>query len=385
MKKHTYKGIHYKTGKAVALHVTGEKITGTGEIPHDLSLREIIIPGLADLQVNGYKGIDFNGEDLDVKKIRDLIQNLWATGVTTCFPTVITNSDTRIAASLQTIANACDTDKAIDNTIRGIHLEGPFISGENGPRGAHPEQFVKKPDWELFRKWQKISGNRIKLITLSPEWPEASGFIEKCTASGVLVSIGHTAATGEDIQKAVRAGARMSTHLGNAAHLQLPRHQNYIWEQLASDALWPTIIADGFHLPASVLKVFFRAKPEQGILVSDATQFAGLPPGTYDTHIGGKIVLDEKGRLFMKEHPGLLAGSARTLIQCIDFLTREKLLPLETAVDMTSVRPMHITGLEHPYGLLPGAPADFVILEQREKEIKVKQTVKSGEIVFQGQ
>ena len=95
--------------------------------------------------------------------------------------------------------------------------------------------------------------------------------------------------------------------MGNAAHLMLPRHPNYIWEQLAQDQLWATVIADGFHLPDSFLKVVFRMKPETSILISDCTQFAGLPPGNYKSHIGGDVTLNSEGRLCMTDNPKLLA------------------------------------------------------------------------------
>lgn len=381
MKDNIHKGIHYRTNQCVAVHVSGNCIIRLEDIKPSSSCRWTIAPGLVDLQVNGYRGIDFNEKGLSEEKVHRITRHLWEVGVTSYFPTLITNSDTHILSTLRIISGACEAEVMTGCSIRGIHLEGPFLSKEDGPRGAHPKKYIKKPDWELFQKWQKTCGGKIKLITISPEWPEAFEFIEKCTASGVLVSIGHTAATPEQVQKAVLAGASMSTHLGNATHLQLPRHQNYIWEQLASDTLWPCLIADGFHLPPALLKVFLKVKPEQSILVSDATKFAGLPPGTYQSHIGGEVELNKEGRLFIRENSDFLAGSAQILTQCIDYLVREEIASQEKAIEMASVKPMKMFA-KNEYGLHPGALADFIWFEKPEGRMVIRKTVKSGEVVF---
>jgi N-acetylglucosamine-6-phosphate deacetylase len=102
--------------------------------------------------------------------------------------------------------------------VIGLHIEGPYISPEDGPRGAHPRADVRPPDREEFERWQRLSGGRIRILTLSPEWPGVNEFITEVTASGVVVAIGHTAATPEQIAAAAAAGARMSTHLGNGSH-----------------------------------------------------------------------------------------------------------------------------------------------------------------------
>src|SRR5690606_31509122 len=113
-------------------------------------------------------------------------------------------------------------------------------------------------------------------------WEGAPRFIARAVSSGVVVAIGHTGATSEQIRAAVDSGARLSTHLGNGAHAVLPRHPNYIWDQLACDELWASIIVDGHHLPATVVKCFQRIKgSERLILITDAVSVAGLPPGRY--------------------------------------------------------------------------------------------------------
>lgn len=374
------RGIHFESGKGIEIHFENEVVSNIVDAPSDESFYRIA-PGLVDLQVNGYNGIDFNSGDITKEEVAKVVQCLWEVGVTTFYPTLITNSDDTISRAIETIVAACEEDKLVNDSIGGIHLEGPFLSSEEGPRGAHPLEHIKNPDWELFKAWQEYAKGRIKLMTLAPEREGAYDFIKKCTASGVLVSLGHTAATPDQIKNAVVAGARMSTHLGNAAHLNLPRHPNYIWEQLASDDLWISLIADGFHLPESVLKVFMKVKPGKRILVSDCTQFAGLPPGTYTSHIGGAIELGKEGRLFMKKNPSLLAGSAQSLVNCIDHLVNSGLVSLPKAWHMASKKPLELMNVQS-YGLSENGKVDLVVFERRSNTIEIVQTIKSGKVVY---
>ena len=181
-------------------------------------------------------------------------------GIGQFLPTLITSSFDATRHGFVTLERARATDPRLSRWIPGYHLEGPYLSGEDGPRGAHPKEYIRDPDWDEFRRWQDAAGGRIRMVTIAPERAGAISFIEKLAASGVVVAIGHTAATGEQIRDAVRAGARTSTHLGNGSHTLLPRHDNYIWEQLANDDLWASIITDGHHLPPAVVKCIVRAK-----------------------------------------------------------------------------------------------------------------------------
>jgi len=287
-----------------------------------------------------------------------------------------------ISANLRVIAAACDAFPEVAAAVLGIHLEGPFISSEDGPRGAHKTIFVKAPDWDLLMSWQQDCGNRIKLITLSPEWPGSNGFIEKCVRAGIKVAIGHTAASREQIREGVAAGITLSTHLGNGCHHLLPRYPNYIWNQLATDQLWSSLIADGFHLPEDVMKVFLKIKPDTSFLVSDSTHLAGLPPGSYTTHIGSEVVLEEEGRLYMKDSPNNLAGSAKSLLWCVSYLVHTGILSLTQAWNLASLKPVaFLCGKERsPFEV--GCPADLVLFHETENGMQVIQTIKSGKTVF---
>lgn len=376
-------GIHYATNQPISLSFENGYIREMQSLfkQKDASL-PYIAPGLVDLQINGFRGFDFNTLPLSQELVEQCTQVLWEEGVTSYYPTIITNSDEAIEEAVKTISQACENNKMVDECVAGIHVEGPFISPEDGPRGAHGKDFVKAPDWELFQRWQEAANGRIKIMTMSPEWPDSAQFISKCAESGVIVSIGHTAATPEQIQSAVAAGARMSTHLGNGAHLMLPRHPNYLWEQLAQDDLSTCLVADGFHLPESLLKVAISAKGSKSMIVSDAVYLSGLEPGEYDTHIGGKVELTPEGRLHMRDNPKLLAGSVKMLKDGITHLTRKGLSNLDEAWNMASIRPAKLTDLPAKQGLAKGAPADLVVFNWEGEKVNIEQTYKSGNVVY---
>jgi len=184
--------LHYATGAPVDIWIEGglirqtEESSGFGDAdPSGLSL---IAPGLVDLQINGYRGNDFNRLPHSENLVPDVTRQLWAEGVTSYFPTIITQSESAITEALASIAQACREDPASDRAIAGIHLEGPFLSPEDGARGAHPKSYIRPPDWSLFLRWQEAAEGRIRIVTMSPEWPGSADFISRCAESGVIVS-----------------------------------------------------------------------------------------------------------------------------------------------------------------------------------------------------
>ena len=338
-------------------------------------------PGLIDLQINGINGIDFNDTTLSTDNIIASTKYLLSQGVTTFFPTVITNSDENILLLLATIAAACKTNPLVNLCVEGIHLEGPFISPANGAKGAHSELYIKAPDWELFKKFQEAAKGKIKIVTISPEWDNAPDFIEKCVQSGVIVSIGHSVANSTQISNAVKAGARMSTHIGNGVPLMLSRHPNVIWDQLSEDDLYACIIADGIHIPDAFIKVVQKTKQHKTMIVSDATCFAGMKPGEYTRHIGGDVVLDINKRVSLKAEPGILAGAAKTLLENVETILRHKLFDFKEAWQMSST---NIKNFLLSYSNGYAAPEnDMVIFTRDETSIAIETVVKNGEIVFQ--
>ena len=367
------------TGNAEEFLFDGSLLKGIQQIEPSTQPNIFIGPGLIDMQVNGINGIDFNDPALTQQQVIDATHFLLSQGVTTFFPTVITNSDENILHIVRTIYNACLSDSLVNDCVGGIHLEGPFISKTPGAKGAHDEQFIKAPDWELFKKIQEAAGGKIKLITLAPEWHEAPAFIEKCATHGVIVSIGHTLANAQQVARAIKAGASICTHLGNAVPLQMPRHPNIIWELLAADELYASIITDGLHIPNSFIKVVMKTKGIKTIIVSDATCFAGMAPGEYQNHIGGTVILDEEKRISLKSSPGLLAGAAKSLLENVEFVVRNNLASLSEAWQMASTNAL-------PLLTKTGMPftntKDKVLFRITENEIEVALVIKNNRIVF---
>jgi N-acetylglucosamine-6-phosphate deacetylase len=337
-------------------------------------------PGLIDLQINGINGIDFNDPALTEQDVVKATHYLLSKGVTTYLPTVITNSDENILELVHTIYLACLSDPFVNDCIWGIHLEGPFLSPVAGAKGAHDEKYIKRPDWELFQRFQEAAGGKIKLVTIAPEWEGSYQFIEKCREHKILVSIGHSIANSEQIGLAVKAGASLSTHLGNGVPLLLPRHPNIIWDQLAAEELYACIITDGIHIPDSFIKVVMKNKGKATIVVSDATCFAGMPPGEYESHIGGTVILDKEKRVSLKSSPGLLAGAAKSLLENVESLINHNLSTLREAWQMASanVAKMLVKNDDTFYN-----KNDLVIFQLNGKEIQVEKVIKNGKIVFE--
>lgn len=378
--------IHYATGASISIRISGGRFTEvTTLLPEPVrdSALPIAAPGLIDLQINGYRGFDLNQSPMPPDTLGEITRLLWRDGVTTFFPTIITNTPVAIQQAMCAIAQACQRDHDAARAVGGIHLEGPFISPQDGPRGAHSRDHVSPPDWDEFCRWQDASRGRIRILTMSPEWPNSADFIARCVKNGVTVSIGHTAATVQQIRDAVKAGARMSTHLGNGCHLMLPRHPNYLWEQLAQDGLWSCMIADGFHLPDEVMKVIMKVKGEQAMLVSDAVSLTGMPAGAYTMPVGGRVVLTPEGKLHLADNAQLLAGSARTLLNGVEHLIQRGLAERAQAWEMASTRPAVFMGLLMAGGLTTGAAADMVLFGQDGDRISMRRTYKAGGLVYQ--
>jgi N-acetylglucosamine-6-phosphate deacetylase len=304
--------------------------------------------------------------------------------VTRFYPTVITGSPADMLGALRNLKCAKETlpeGAAMD----GFHVEGPHISPDDGPRGAHPRRWVRPPDLDEFHRWQEATGNQVRIVTLAPEWPQSCRYIEAITAAGVVASIGHTNATTQQLADAVGAGASLSTHLGNGAHPVMRRHPNYLWEQLAEDRLMADFIVDGIHLPPSFLKVALRAKSvARSVLVTDAAAPAGCPPGRYQLgEQAVELTADNRVLLVGQER---LAGSALRMHHGVQNLMRIAGLSLADAISMATTnaaRAGRVPGRTN--GLTPGDRADMVEFDfnSSDSTITIKATYVSGQKVYQ--
>jgi len=294
-------------------------------------------PGFFDLQVNGFAGVDFNAAGLTREAVRAALDALHATGVTRCLPTLITSSFDRFAASAQVIAGMPDA------AIAGIHMEGPYLSPQEGARGAHPREHLRSAAVDDFKRCQDAARGRIVLVTLAPEVPGAIALIEYLVSTGVRAAIGHTVAEPLQIADAIAAGATLATHLGNGCAHLLPRHPNPIWELLAADTVFASLIVDGHHLPPATVKAMVRAKgAARTILVSDAIAAAGCAAGRYT--IGDvACVRDADGRVSLPGTP-YLAGSSLTLDRAVGNTVRCTGLPITEVLPMASTIPAALLG-----------------------------------------
>ena len=298
----------------------------------------IALAGLFDLQVNGFGGIDFNAPDLTSDRVAEALERMRETGVTRCLPTLITSSFDRFAVSARVLARVSHP------AIAGIHLEGPYLSPEDGARGAHPLEHVAPASIDDFSRRQHAADGRIVLVTLAPEVPGAMPLIDHLVAAGVRVAIGHTSATPQQIGDAIAAGATLATHLGNGCPQMLPRHPNVIWELLGADELFASMIVDGHHLPPATVKTMIRAKgPGRTILVTDAVAAAASAPGRYT--VGGvDCELSEDGRVSLPGTP-YLAGSSLTLDRAIANTARFTGLSIDAVAPMASTIPAACMGM----------------------------------------
>jgi N-acetylglucosamine-6-phosphate deacetylase len=369
------------TGKAKEVSFKNGRLMGITEREAKENDLPFVGSGLIDLQINGINGIDFNAITLTQEDVVNATHYLLSRGVTTFLPTVITNSDENILKIVHTIYEACRSNSLVDECVWGIHLEGPFISPKDGAKGAHDEKYIKAPDWELFSKFQEAAGGKIRLVTIAPEWEGSCSFIEKCREHGIIVAMGHSLANTEQISMAIKAGMTLSTHLGNGIPLLLKRHPNMIWDQLAADELYACIITDGIHTPDSFMKVVIKNKGKHTIVVSDATCYAGMPPGEYHSHIGGSVILDEEKRVSLKGSGGILAGAAKSLLENVKTLMDHKLATLKEAWEMASINVANM--------LVKNDPAfyennnDKVIFRLEGKDIIISTVIKNGKIVFE--
>jgi N-acetylglucosamine-6-phosphate deacetylase len=371
------RGNHYATGQRVELACIQGVIRSVNPARSATVDFEAgwVAPALFDLQINGCDGKSFNSEHLTLDDIRHVVGVCRRHGIGGLCPTLVTNSASALLHGFTTLEQARQSDPDIRDAVPGFHLEGPYISPEDGPRGAHPRIHVRPPDWDEFRRFQDTAGGRIRMVTLAPEVEGGLVFIEKLVAGGVIVAIGHTAASGACIRAAVQAGARLSTHLGNGAHAMLPRHDNYLWEQLAEDALWASLISDGHHLPLPVLRCLLRVKtPARTVLTCDASSLAGLPPGRY-SEWGQEFEVRPEGKVIVAGTP-YLAGSAVFTDTCVAVATRWAGASLRDAVDMAGARPRELLGLP-PRRLEVGDPAEVVLFDHEPgNEFCVRATLR---------
>ncbi len=272
------------------------------------------IPDLIDLQVNGYRGIDFSSNELTEEGFALACRQLIQQGVSAFCPTIITSSETVYRTNLARMARVIRSAEFRDH-IPGIHAEGPFLSREPGAIGCHNPNWARPADEAFLERMQEWADGAIAILTMAADIPGAAQLARRADQMGIRVFLGHQMAGVEVLKELADAGARAVTHLGNGMPAMVHRHDNPLLHALAVDELAVTIITDGHHLPAHLIKTIVKCKGiDQVAVISDAAPLAGMPPGDYVT-LGNPVRLEPSGLL---HNPQLhcMVGSSATIVDC---------------------------------------------------------------------
>lgn len=381
----TIEGLSYLDGSPISVRIENGRIADVARIRklRGEGVPVYIAPGLIDNQVNGYNGVGFSfgSELITPEGVRRATVGLWSKGVTTYFPTLVTNSPEVLKHNLSALAEA-KADARLMGSIAGFHLEGPYISPVDGYRGAHSRRFVRKPDWEEFLELYRVSGENIRTVTVAPELEGVVEFIQKCVKLGVVVALGHHNGNAQQIAEAVSHGAKTCTHLGNGCANQINRHDNPLWPQLANDDLMISIICDGFHLRPDQIRTFFKVKGvDKTIITSDVTKLAGLQPGIYKNIDGDDLELTADGKVQFPAQK-VLAGAALAINRGVVHIMNVTGCSLADAIRMASTNPARLYGLNDRGALEKGKRADLILFTIGDKELEIRKTYIQGKLVY---
>ena len=365
-------------GKGYEIRVADGIIADLRECPDVPEGRFICPGGLIDTQVNGAVGFNYSGEDLDVNQVRLICEDLAKHGTLQHFATIITRPEELILRNLDVIVKAVEEDEFVRRSITGIHIEGNFISRLDGPRGAHDLRYVRDADIAEFDRWKEHARGLLKYITIGAEANGAEQLIRHAVSKGVAVAIGHTGATREQIDRAVEAGATLSTHLGNGIFAKLDRFENPIWPQLRNNGLTTGLIADGDHVTPDLVWVISRCKDSDHIiLVSDLHHCAGLPPGRrQDGPLEIDIVKDGAVRVAGTPY---LAGAGVHLLRCIWNYSRFTGTDLKTSFKLGTANPIRKYGLDSERAALrKGHKAEFITFTESGNGFELSSVFAGG-------
>jgi N-acetylglucosamine-6-phosphate deacetylase len=274
-----------------------------------------------DLQVNGAFGVDFNDDALTAEAFETACSKLKEAGVSGFLATIITDSIATMCCRIEKIVRILEAKPDLRPLVRGIHVEGPFLSNQSGFYGTHPPQHIKPANERDAMRLLEAGNGFVRLVTLAPEQDSDFKVIKRLTKERILVFAGHTDAKFETLAKSIDSGLVGFTHLGNGCIQQVDRHDNIMHRVLAlRDRLYITLIADGVHLPGWLLKSWLgMIANNRSIIISDSMSAAGMPPGEYK--IGNQNIQVEPSRRTRHREHGYLAGSASTMQDMDRFLS----------------------------------------------------------------
>ena len=327
------------------------------------------IRGFIDIQMNGYDGVNFSADDLTIEQVQRATEKLVKGGTWAYCPTIITSDIQVICRNASIIVEALSKPPYSTHFL-GFHIEGPFISPEDGYRGAHNLAYVIPPSIEDFRKMQKAASGKIVMMTFAPEIKGAIEFVKQMQKENTKLSIGHTNADEVSFRQAVDAGASLSTHLGNGVKNQLPRHPNVIQSALIEDRILAGIITDGHHLGETFIRLCLKSKGVKGLYVTcDCAPLVGYPPGRYNT-LGQDVIISETGRLGSATGD-FLVGSASSTLMCMNYLA--DLVKELTEAELLQLGVYNsLRGINRPLPEGPGLVNQKLVFDQKSRKFSLQ-------------
>ncbi len=332
------------------------------------------IPGFIDGHIHGANGAD--AMDATEEALDTMASFLPKEGTTSFLATTMTNSTENIEKAL---ANAGDyKQKDGYAEVIGVHLEGPFV--EKSKAGAQPQEHIEEPDVEKFKKWQEMSGNKIRTITMAPEHDTDGSFIQELASQGVNVSAGHTDANFEGIKRAIPYGLHQLTHLCNQMNGIHHRDIGAVGAAFQLEDLQAELIADGVHVASEMLQLIYRnVGSDQLILITDAMRAKGLPDGDYE--LGGQPVIVSDGKAVLEN--GTLAGSILKMRDAAKRMLELNDADIRDIIKMTAVNPAKQVGVYDRKGsITKGKDADLLLVDD---DLNIQYSLCRGTIAYKGE
>lgn len=343
------------------------------EVIDNLTDDMVVVPGFIDQHIHGAKG--FDAMDGTIEALSGIAEALPKEGTTAFLATTMTQSPKNINTALETVKNYKDMNKAEGAEILGVHLEGPFISSSH--IGAQPLEYVAEPLVETFKKYQEVSGNTIKLVSLAPEVPGAEELIKYLKSQNIVASVGHSAAGFNDVEKAVAAGISNVTHTYNAQKAYHHRDIGTVGAALLLDELNCEIICDTIHVSVPAIKMVVKNKPHTKVtLITDAMRAKQLEDGV--SELGGQTVIVKNGEARLEN--GTLAGSVLLMNVAVKNVVEKVGVPFIDAIDMATINPARNLGVDKEMGSIAlGKKANLTVLD---KDFSVVMTIREGNVVY---